>query len=82
MVADSGCLSMQMDVMLTGASWPAPTSVSCLLVPALLKLMQHPAVDVRKQAIAVLNMMLQSMPAGLSDAIETYARVRRGAAPA
>lgn len=43
---------------------------STIVVPPLLRLMQSPSEDVRRSAVACLNMMAPDMPKGLIDNID------------
>ncbi|KXZ52849.1 hypothetical protein GPECTOR_8g231 [Gonium pectorale] len=45
---------------------------SSLVVPPLLRLMQSPADEVRRCAVACLNLMVPSMPTGLNDNVDSF----------
>ncbi|KAG2439212.1 hypothetical protein HXX76_004574 [Chlamydomonas incerta] len=45
---------------------------SKLVVPPLLRLMQSPTEDVRRSAVAGLNLMAPSMPVGLQDNVDSF----------
>ncbi|GBF88521.1 transportin-like protein [Raphidocelis subcapitata] len=64
----------QINVKIEGPTWGTPQAVSSLLVPPLLALLPHPSAPARRGALAVLNLMLPSMPDGLVDNMEAFAQ--------
>ncbi|KAL6765647.1 ARM repeat-containing protein [Haematococcus lacustris] len=65
---------VQMDVTLAqGPGGPSTaTTVSCVLVPPLLQLLQHSSADVRCQACACLNLMARDQPLGIANNSDRY----------
>ncbi|KIY95424.1 Transportin-2 [Monoraphidium neglectum] len=62
----------QINTKMEGPTWGTPQAVSSLLVPPLLALLPHPSPAARRGALAILNLMLPSMPDGMVDNIEAF----------
>mmetsp|Transcript_21721 Transcript_21721/g.47478 ORF Transcript_21721/g.47478 Transcript_21721/m.47478 type:complete len:916 (+) Transcript_21721:105-2852(+) len=61
----------QMEVQLSAVPGTSATA-SSTLCGLLLKLMQSPHVDIRRQSVACLNLLAKDMPAGLLDSLDAY----------
>lgn len=62
----------------TAAGGAAAPHLSSLVVPPLLRLMQSGSEEVRRSAVACLNLMAPHMPTGLHDNVDGWVRWGNG----